>query len=104
MSSPGHEDAPRFQVHWAEHPRMKWMLDALTTMVRKNRRLVIVVMSATFLGGVVTLSPKVKNSIIQTFERGSKSAELQGRALNDTTQPSIEKVRSWIRGLSRKID
>jgi hypothetical protein len=104
MSWPVHEDVPPFQLHWDKHPRIKQMLNALTIVTRKHRRIIIVLLLAVFLGGVVTLGPKIKNSIIHTFERSGRSAALQGHSLTETTQPMIKKFLSWIQGLSQRLN
>jgi|SRR5882757_6977842 len=104
MSWPGHDEAPHFQIPWDRHPRLKWTIDALTTSGRKNRRIVIILLSAAVVAGVVTLGPTVKNSIVRTVERVGTSAALQGRAFNDVLQPSAETSRPRDSGASRKPD
>ncbi len=88
MSWAGHDDAPHFQFPWAEHPRVKATFDTLATVANKNRRIVIIFLSAALLAGAITLGPKIRNSIIETFERDGRLTGLQGRAPADTTQPA----------------
>jgi hypothetical protein len=94
MSWPGHDDAPHFQTSWLEHPRLKGAINTVTTLAHRNRRIVVVLLSAALIVGSVALGPKIKNSIIRTLERVGQSAQLQGRAFSDMTQPSVEKSRT----------
>jgi hypothetical protein len=102
MSWPGHDDAPRFQLPWAEHPRLKWAVDTSTKFALRNRRVVIVFLSTAVIAGLISLGPKIKNSIIRTLERVGQSMELRGRAMADVTQPPVENSPSWNYGQSRK--
>jgi hypothetical protein len=104
MSWPGHDDAPHFQIPLAEHPRLKWAIDTSTTFARRNRRVVIVFLSAAVIAGLISLGPKIKNSIIRTLERVGQSMELRGRAVADMTQSSVKNSTSWNYGLSRKAE
>jgi hypothetical protein len=104
MSWPGHDDAPHFQIPWDKHPRLKWAIDTLTTLACQNRRIVIVFLSAAVIAGLVSLGPKIKNSIIRTLERVGQSMELRGRAVADMTQSPVENSTSWNYGLSRKAE
>ena len=104
MSWPGHDDAPHFQIPWAEHPRLKWAIDTSTTFARRNRRVVIVFLSAAVIAGLISLGPKIKNSIIRTLETVGQSMELRGRAVADMTQSSVKNSTSWNYGLSRKAE
>jgi hypothetical protein len=104
MSWPGHDDAPHFQIPLAEHPRLKWAIDTSTTFARRNRRVVIVFLSAAVIAGLISLGPKIKNSIIRTLERVGQSMELRGRAVADMTQSSVKNSTSWNYGLRRKAE
>jgi hypothetical protein len=86
MSWPGHDDAPHFQIFGGEHPHVKGSIDALSTFAGRNRRAVMVFLSAAVIAGTVALGPRIKDSIIRTLERIGQSAELQGRAFTDITQ------------------
>ena len=104
MSWPGHDDAPHFQIPLAEHPRLKWAIDTSTTFARRNRRVVIVFLSAAVIAGLISLGPKIKNSIIRTLETVGQSMELRGRAVADMTQSPVENSTSWNYGLRRKAE
>jgi hypothetical protein len=104
MSWPGHDDAPHFQIPWAEHPRLKWTIDTSTTFARRNRRVVIVFLSAAVIAGLISLGPTIKNSIIRTLETVGQSMELRGRAVADMTQSSVKNSTSWNYGLSHKAE
>jgi hypothetical protein len=102
MNWPGHDDAPHFQIPWTEHPRLKWAIDTSTTFALRNRRVVIVFLSAAVIAGLISLGPKIKNSIIRTLERVGQSTELRGRAIADMTQSPVENSTSWNYGQTRK--
>lgn len=88
MSWPGHDDAPHFQISLGKHPRLKGTVDMLSMLVRQNRRVVIIFLSAAVIAGLVSLGPKIKTSIIRTLESVGQSAQFQGRAFTDMTQKS----------------
>jgi hypothetical protein len=102
MSWPGHDDAPHFQISWLEHPRVKGAIDSGTAFAHRNRRIVLVFLSAAVIAGSVTLGPKIKNSIVRSLARVGQSAQLQGRAFSNITQPSVEKSRTSDDSVSRK--
>ncbi len=104
MSWPGHDDAPHFQISGAEHPRLKWAIDTSTTFALRNRRVVIVFLSAAVIAGLISFGPKIKNSMIRTLERVGQSMELRGRAIADMTQSPVENSTPWNFGLSRKAE
>jgi hypothetical protein len=91
MSGPGHDEAPHFHIPWENHPRLKWTVDTLNILARKNRRILMILLSAAVFVGAVALGPTIKNSIVRTLERIGTSAALQGRAFSDRFQPPVEK-------------
>jgi adenylosuccinate lyase len=102
MNWPGHDDAPHFQMSGAEYPRLKRAIDGLWTFALRNRRVVIMSMSAAVIAGLISFGPKIKNSIIRTLERVGQSMELRGRAIANGTQSPVENSISLNFGLSRE--